>query len=116
MTVLLNSLYMSVRYLFSEEWASGKAIQVQQRLAADFSGWETSHHKFEEQIENVIRALWADDGACKAPPLPKIQSSGCVEYLALCQPGIRVPRPCDRPTRSASSARDAKLCHCQLWV
>jgi hypothetical protein len=48
-------------YLFSG-WKSGKASQVRERLAPNFRGWETSHSKCEEQINNVIRALafgWA---------------------------------------------------------
>jgi hypothetical protein len=59
-------------YLFSGEWKSGKATQVRQRLAADFRGWGTNHSRFDEQIENVIRALRADEGGREVPPAPKI--------------------------------------------
>ena len=49
-------------YLFSG-WQSGRASIVRQRLAIDFSGWEQSHTKCEEQIEEVIRALRSDEHA-----------------------------------------------------
>ncbi len=49
-------------YLFDRR-VNGKASQVRSRLTADFRGWQESHSKCEEQIEQVVRALRADEHA-----------------------------------------------------
>ena len=53
-------------YLLSGEWQSGKARQVLSRKVADFKGWDGKHETFESQVEQLILALRADEGA-KAP-------------------------------------------------
>lgn len=59
-------------YLFSGQWQSGKEWPVKQRLAADFTGWETDNAKFEEQFERVVEALRTDDDAGESPPASKL--------------------------------------------
>jgi hypothetical protein len=43
------------RYVLSGKWKSGKATEVLQHLAGDFTGWEKDNGKLEAQVENVIR-------------------------------------------------------------
>ena len=43
-------------YLFSG-WKGPLAVDVRERNAADFTGWETDNAKFEEQFERVVKAL-----------------------------------------------------------
>lgn len=59
-------------FMFSGDWKRGIAGQVKSRLAADFTGWESSNDKFEQAFENVIKALKADDAGREIPPTPKL--------------------------------------------
>lgn len=54
-------------YMFSDEWTSGKRQQIKERLAADFTGWETDNEKFEEQFERVVKALQTEREREEAP-------------------------------------------------
>ena len=54
-------------YMFSDEWKSGKGQQIKERLAADFTGWETDNDKFEEQFERVVKALQTEGARENAP-------------------------------------------------
>jgi len=54
-------------YMFSDEWSSGKRQQVTDRLAADFTGWETDNAKFDEQFERVVLALQTGGAREEAP-------------------------------------------------
>ncbi len=59
-------------YLFTPEWESGYRAEIRRRLAADFTGWDTEKGKFEREIENLIRALRADEEARESAPPRKI--------------------------------------------
>jgi hypothetical protein len=58
-------------YLFSDNWKSGYQAQVRRRLAADFTQ-ASDAGKFDEQVERLIRALRADEGAREKPPKPRL--------------------------------------------
>jgi hypothetical protein len=57
-------------YLFSKDYESGKATQIRSRIASDFTGWEQSNQKFEEQLERIVKSLRTDDGR-EIPPMAK---------------------------------------------
>ena len=59
-------------YLLSGKWNNGKATQVLQRLAADFTGWAADRANFDAQVEKLIQALRADAGARERPPEPRL--------------------------------------------
>jgi len=58
-------------YLFSDKWKSGYQAQVRRRLAADFTATSDAG-KFDEQVERLIRALRADEGALEKPPKQRL--------------------------------------------
>jgi hypothetical protein len=58
-------------YLFSDKWKSGYEAQVRRRLAADFTE-ASDAGKFDEQVERLIKALRADEGAREKPPKQRL--------------------------------------------
>lgn len=59
-------------FLFSGAWQSGKAEEVCSRIVGDFKNWKTDQNKLESELERLVKALRADDGAHEKPPVPKL--------------------------------------------
>jgi len=59
-------------YLFSDKWRSGYQAQIQRRLAADFTESGTDSARFDAEVERLIRALRADEGAREKPPKARL--------------------------------------------
>lgn len=55
-------------HLFSEDFRNGKQQQLRERLAADFKGWQPDSTCFSAELDRVVKALRADDGARPQPP------------------------------------------------
>jgi TIR domain len=56
-------------YIQTEEWDFGVLRQrIKSRIAADFRDWENSTSNFDKQVDRVIKALRADEGAREHPP------------------------------------------------
>jgi hypothetical protein len=70
-------------YLLSGKWQNGKATQVRQRLAADFTAWQTDAERFklavrrESKVQTVYALLVGKDGPqLKETPPYEIRSPG----------------------------------------
>ena len=59
-------------YLFGDKWKSGYQAQIRGRLAADFTESGTDSAQFDAEVERLIRALRADEGAREKPPKGKL--------------------------------------------
>lgn len=59
-------------YLFSGNWKSGKAEEVKSRIAGNFRSWKSDSEVLARELDKLVRALRADDGAREIPPEPKL--------------------------------------------
>jgi hypothetical protein len=56
-------------YMFTKDWDLGiLAHEIRSRVAADFRDWEQPNSNFDKQVDRVIKALRADEGAREQPP------------------------------------------------
>lgn len=55
-------------HLFSDDFRNGKQQQLRERLAANFQGWQPDFTGFSAELDRVVKALRADDGARPQPP------------------------------------------------
>jgi len=58
-------------HLFSDEFRNGKQDQLRERFAANFQGWQPDSTGFSAELDRVVKALRADDGA-RLPPPPSL--------------------------------------------
>jgi hypothetical protein len=59
-------------YMFTPQWDLGVlANEIRGRVAADFKDCQNDDAKFNDQVNRVIKALRADEGALEPPPPPK---------------------------------------------
>lgn len=58
-------------YLFSD-WNHPKKNQVLERMAPDFTGWDSDNTKFEQQLERVVKALQTNNTGREPEPPPKL--------------------------------------------
>ena len=60
-------------YMFTDDWDLGVlAKEIRSRVAADFRDWEKPTSNFAQQVDRVIKALRADEGARELPPPSKL--------------------------------------------
>ena len=59
-------------FMFSDEWEGGKKATLQSRLAPDFRDWKGDHDKFEQQLQQVLKALRTGDAGREPAPEPKL--------------------------------------------
>jgi TIR domain/Pentapeptide repeats (8 copies) len=60
-------------YMFTDKWDLGVlANEIRSRVAADIQDWEKPTSNFAQQVDRVIKALRADEGAREKPPPSKL--------------------------------------------